>query len=119
MRLSYQGLQAIVGASHWQFAAWKKTLKEFLPFHMDRPMGQVKQLDERMNAAGYLRLMPVDPLVMNMSNTLPGEVKREEKRESRNLSYRFLDFPPVRFVLLKLYDSIFRWYYARHIKEQD
>ena len=119
VRLSYQGLQAIVGASHWQFAAWKKTLKEFLPFHMDRPMGQVKQLDERMNAAGYLRLMPVDPLVMNMSNTLPGEVKREEKRENKRLAYRFLDFSPVRFVLLKLYDSIFRWYYARHIKEQD
>ena len=35
-------------------------------------MGQVQQLDQRMNEAGYLRLMVSDPLAMNMSNTLRG-----------------------------------------------
>ena len=31
-------------------------------------MGQVKQLDQRINADGYLRLMTAEPLAMNMSN---------------------------------------------------
>ena len=68
VRFTYQGHQAYAGASHWQFTAYKSTLQKYLPFTMDRPMGQVKQLDQRINADGYLRLMTAEPLAMNMSN---------------------------------------------------
>ena len=116
VRLTYKGVQAIAGASHWQFAAYKRVLAEYLPFDMSRPMGQVRQLDQRMNDAGLLRLMPTDPLVMNMSNTLrnlPGRTSSTQDRKVSGKRSLLLDFPPVRKAMLTFYDQVFRWYYDR------
>lgn len=114
LRTTYAGVNAQIGASHWQFLARKSILQEFLPFSMERPMGQVRQLDEAMNAAGYLRLMIPEPLAQNMSNTLPAALREKgstrQRKPTRSVWQRFANFPPLRKILLDLYDRIFRLY---------
>jgi glycosyltransferase involved in cell wall biosynthesis len=116
-KIVYKGVTALAGASHWQFTAYKSTLQQFLPFDMDKPMGQVRQLDKRMNDAGLLRLMVSDPLAMNMSNTLGylrGELEKAgvQGRKQAGLGRRVLELGPIKKMLLALYNKIFNWYYA-------
>ena len=114
-RISYKGITAMVGASHWQFTAYKFRLQQFLPFDMDKPMGQVRQLDKRMNDAGLLRLMVSDPLAMNLSNTLGylrGELKTSEGKKRASPGKRILEIVWIKKVLLLIYNKIFHWYYS-------
>ncbi len=74
-------------------------------------MGQVKELDLRMNEKGLLRLMPVQPYVMNMSNTLADAAKEKAQSKKAAGRNRLLDMPPVKKTLLGFYNQIFRWYY--------
>jgi glycosyltransferase involved in cell wall biosynthesis len=116
-RIQYKGVTALAGASHWQFTAYKSTLQQFLPFDMDKPMGQVRQLDKRMNDAGLLRLMVSDPLAMNMSNTLGylrGELGKGKERGKKKagLGKRLLELSPIKKMLLAVYNKIFSWYYS-------
>jgi glycosyltransferase involved in cell wall biosynthesis len=113
-KITYKGIATMAGASHWQFTAYKSTLQQFLPFDMDKPMGQVRQLDKRMNDAGLLRLMVSDPLAMNMSNTLGylrGDLKSGEKKKRVSFGKRLAELSPIKKFLLAVYNKIFKIYY--------
>jgi glycosyltransferase involved in cell wall biosynthesis len=118
-KITYKGVTAMAGASHWQFTSYKSMLQQFLPFDMDKPMGQVRQLDNRMNDVGLLRLMVPDPLAMNMSNTLGylrGELgagnEKVKSKKGRSWKQRVLELGPIKKMLLAVYNRIFSWYYS-------
>ena len=70
-RLSYKKKSYYVGAAHFQFTARKSALQAILPIVADRPMGQVRQLDEAVNVKGFLRLSTTTWHVRHFGNSLP------------------------------------------------
>lgn len=110
IRLTRQGVSAHISAAHFQFVAPKSILAQFVPFEMDRPMGQVRSLDEQMNASGYLRLTTCEPLVMHLGNRL--ETGEGQTNNAPTPRRSIFDLPLVKKVLLRLYDEIFRLYHT-------
>jgi glycosyltransferase involved in cell wall biosynthesis len=114
LRLTFRGASAMAGAVHWQFVGYKSVLGSALPLSLDRPMGQVRSLDARLNEAGYLRLMTPEAWVRHMGNAVPQEARRGSRVGSTarpGRGARILSWGPVRRLLLAIHNQIFRWYF--------
>ena len=114
--LTYKNVPAYLGAIHYQFLAYKQVVQKFLPFDMDRPMGQVQRLDGKVNDAGYLRLMTATPFMQNMSNQVPDWVKQEAGRAAakpaeKKSGFRLKNLRLIKWPLMRLYDWIFKIYW--------
>jgi glycosyltransferase involved in cell wall biosynthesis len=107
-RLTRNGVSVYIGAAHFQFTARKSILTEFVPFIMDRPMGQVRSLDEQLNDAGYLRLATTEPLVKHVGNRLEGIMDDIHDHVSPGNGKRLVDLPIIRKPMLWIYDAIFK-----------
>ena len=112
VRIGYQGQMFYAGAGHFQFVARKDILQQFFPLSADRPMGQVRQLDDAINAAGYLRLSTPDWHVQHIGNTLP------DGRSDLGIQ-QFLEDSPKQEARskslwdLKVFQKILRWVYSK------
>lgn len=117
LRLTLQGHHFYLGAGHFQFVARKSILQQTLPLPSERPMGQVRALDEAINALGYLRLSTPEWHVQHLGNSLQGWQPMNQgtrpppapaiPERPRNL----WAWPPVRRALVRLYDKIFQLLY--------
>ncbi|RMD63400.1 glycosyltransferase family 2 protein [Candidatus Parcubacteria bacterium] len=124
IRLRYQGVEAFVGAGHFQFVAPKTVLQEVLPLPMKRAMGDERELDRRVNARGYLRLCLPRRYVEHIGNVPSPEILARAGRQGvspapkqtsrfKRWLYALADFPWVRRPLLFLYNRVFQLYYRR------
>ncbi len=108
VRITVEGKSYYAAASHFQFVARTEVLQQFFPLSADRPMGQVRQLDDAINAAGYLRLSTPEWYVQHIGNILPDDRSALGVEE-------FLQTSPVREEKrktlwdLKIFQKLLRW----------
>ncbi len=73
-QITYQGVSALVSAGHHQFVAYKETISQALPDGWTgRLMGRMRELDEAIDQAGYLRLNTPQPVTRLLGNVISEE----------------------------------------------
>jgi glycosyltransferase involved in cell wall biosynthesis len=112
-RIQYKGITCYAGAAHFQFLGNKSVFSSVVPMDMDRPMGQVRGLDIRLNDQGFLRLSTDQSLVKHIGNRLsPDSADLIQTTTSLKTSRRrIFNSPFIRRPLLFLYHKIFQMYY--------
>jgi hypothetical protein len=118
--LTYQGVEAFAAANHDQFVAPKQVIVSALPEAWSgRLMGEMLELDERINRLGYLRLATAARTSRHLGNVLPPDLaggthtaavgEPGESRSGLSVKARFLRWKPIRAVLLGIYSHLFGW----------
>jgi hypothetical protein len=104
VRITKKGKRYFVGAAHFQFTAPKSALQAVLPIPAERPMGQVRLLDEAMNTSGYLRLCTENWYVQHLGNVVSKDASTKGGRaKKRTKTSGFWRWAPIRALLQRIY----------------
>jgi len=124
--VTYQGLQAWVSAHHFQMVCPKavvlEVLDEMLPEGWSEAvMGRMVEMDDRMDAKGYLRFCTREQTVRLMGNAISEEVvdlarqsglevqAAETMKKTGGLMSRLAQVKSVRFIMQGIVNRIYRW----------
>ncbi len=125
-RITRNGVSAYATGNHFQFMVKAETIRKYIPFPYDRPMGEsVHNFDWAINSSDMLRLATADRVTRHLGNALDEQTLSEVPASLHPSSVTVLpsakaarkasifEWRPVKSVLLRLYDRIFRLYYGR------
>jgi glycosyltransferase involved in cell wall biosynthesis len=121
--LEHRGVKAYAAANHNQFVTPKSAINNVLPKEWSgRLMGEMIELDNEMDAQGYLRLSTVGRTTKHMGNLATAELIEEAKEfgvdveavrgveiraPKRSLLSKILEWRPVHWLLYGLYNRLF------------
>jgi len=124
--VKYRGLEAWVSAHHFQMVTPKKVMQEILSEMLpegwtDRVMGRMIEMDDLMDAKGYLRFCTREQTIRLMGNAISEEVAQIAQKsgltvnpantgkKSRGLMNRLAQVKWIRYILQGTVNRIYRW----------
>jgi len=124
--VKYKGLEAWVSAHHFQMVCPKavilEILDEMLPENWsDQLMGRMVEMDDRMDAKGYLRLCTREQTMRLMGNAISQEVAdlaaqnnlqvqpADTASGSEGLMHRLAQVGWIRYIFQGMVNRIYRW----------
>ena len=124
--VTYQGLQAWVSAHHFQMVCPKAVIQgvlgEMLPEGWSGDvMGRMVEMDDRMDAKGYLRFCTREQTVRLMGNAISEEVAdlarksgldiraAEPVKKAGGLMSRLVKVKWIRFIVQGIVNRLYRW----------
>jgi hypothetical protein len=122
----YQGLEAWVSAHHFQMVCPKAVVQEILAEMVpegwsDQLMGRMVEMDDRMDAKGYLHFCTREQTVRLMGNAISEEVASLAEKAGlsvraanvhdrpKGLMHRLAQVKGIRFVLQGIVNRVYRW----------
>lgn len=135
IKLTHRGIQAYVGAHHFQFVARKSVLQEVGPLQATLALGRAeREFDQAIDKAGYMRLSTSSQYIFHLGNLLTTKWRQVAAEYSvslnggsrsttspvamQKLRRRIRENSIVKRMLLKLYEEIFNLYYYGEGKHQ-
>jgi glycosyltransferase involved in cell wall biosynthesis len=124
--VTYQGLQAWVSAHHFQMVCPKAVIQEVLDEMLlegwsGDVMGRMVEMDDRMDAKGYLRFCTREQTVRLMGNAISEEVAElaresgldvgaaEPVKKTGGLMSRLVKVRWIRFIVQGIVNRLYRW----------
>ena len=124
--VTYQGLQAWVSAHHFQMVCPKAVIQEVLDEMLPEGwsgdvMGRMVEMDDRMDARGYLRFCTREQTVRLMGNAISEEVAdlaresgldvgaAEPAKKTGGLMSRLVKVKWIRFIFQGMVNRLYRW----------